>query len=1224
MGGANKSITNSLSDLEAYWEIDPIPMKGVASNSPIICTHRGIYNLVTRSNSIIPILMLYSPQASHLIISPNDAVVTNEAFSSWTQHADLETGIGHITFSSPSGLLQEHIDLKMNNNLWFLSTPRCNIAQNSKTNYSSVNSLRNDLSYKLWHHRLGHPGRDTLQNAQSSCTGVPKLTTPTFYRCEECIPAKFTKHKKGYNTNPPVVQPGDFFMMDYGFVRGSVNIPENTELIMPSDLPLQSCRNGYNCYLLITDACSRYSWIFLFADKKPPVDTVKNFLAKFANKHATVRTDKGGELAKSSKFREMLALHNYNLQTTASESSFQIGKVERLHQTLANMMRALLLGANLGNAFWSDAMLHAVYLKNRLPHNGLPNNMTPFEAWTGTKPDLSHLKVFGSLVYSKKPGIRRGKLDTSLISKGILLGFTPTKRNAIYYDLATKETKSTRHFVIDEAHYSSKTTKPPFANDLLNTHASLELSSKESPSSNDEKSPAVLPNKLFLTPHVHAPATLINLPIKGTDPTLGLETSLSDTGVLTLDNMKAGTPGNRIPRWRSKLRGASLLSINDIALKDKDHLATLINKCRSLQHKSLRLALSPVEKINSNVDKTFPQITFDQMAIMAHQHAAAKHDTPHWHDPHHSPSIHIDSLCNTLHQIKHTEKLTRTKLLQQIDWPAWEQSEFKQLDQYSEQNMFGTPCPPPFNSNILPLIWTYVIKNNGTKKARCVCNGSPKLKGSITLGNTYAASLEQSGSRLFWALAALTCCKVYGADATNAFAEAPPPAAPLYVRVDKAYRNWYTKHKRRGVIPENYVLPVNQALQGHPESPRLWANHIHNILATLNFKSCPHEPCLYTGTFNGCRIIFLRQVDDFAIASPTPELASSFLDELDKHLKQKLKRQGLLTNFNGLDVHQTSLYTKISCTTYLKKILNGHQWLTPNASHVKTPMSTDQQTMNALYTSKGPEDPISITKLELDMGFRYRQAIGELMFAAVTCRPDILFSTIFLSQYSSSPAAPHYKAVKRIFRYLRSTINDGLHFWRSEPDNSLPSVSAPALRPDNHNTYLPSSLPFEPCTFADADWAANVQTRKSVSGSAVFLAGAPITYKCRLQQTVALSSTESELYAACEAAKYSKYIRSVLTYLGFPLTNPTPIYEDNAATIAVSNNERATKRLRHVDLRHFAILHWVQNGDITLKHISTSDNPADNLTKPLGDILHSRHSDTLLGKRPPHYCHKSV
>ena len=70
------------------------------------------------------------------------------------------------------------------------------------------------------------------------------------------------------------------------------------------------------------------------------------------------------------------------------------------------------------------------------------------------------------------------------------------------------------------------------------------------------------------------------------------------------------------------------------------------------------------------------------------------------------------------------------------------------------------------------------------------------MKGTITLGNTYAASLEQSGSRLFWALAALTNCKVYGADATNAFAEAPPPIAPLFVEIDDSYRKWYKNYRK--------------------------------------------------------------------------------------------------------------------------------------------------------------------------------------------------------------------------------------------------------------------------------------------------------------------------------------------------------------------------------------------------------------------------------------------
>ena len=74
-------------------------------------------------------------------------------------------------------------------------------------------------------------------------------------------------------------------------------------------------------------------------------------------------------------------------------------------------------------------------------------------------------------------------------------------------------------------------------------------------------------------------------------------------------------------------------------------------------------------------------------------------------------------------------------------------------------------------------------------------------------------------------------------------------------------------------------------------------------------------------------------------------------------------------------------------------------------------------------------------------------------------------------------------------------------------------------------------------------------------------------------------------------------MRSVMNHLGLTLSSPILIYEDNAATIAVSNNQRDTKRLRHVYLHHFAILEWVQNRDIILKPITTADNPADELTK---------------------------
>ena len=86
------------------------------------------------------------------------------------------------------------------------------------------------------------------------------------------------------------------------------------------------------------------------------------------------------------------------------------------------------------------------------------------------------------------------------------------------------------------------------------------------------------------------------------------------------------------------------------------------------------------------------------------------------------------------------------------------------------------------------------------------------------------------------------------------------------------------------------------------------------------------------------------------------------------------------------------------------------------------------------------------------------------------------------------------------------------------------------------------------------------------------MAGGPIIYRCKPQQCVSLSSTKSKLYAAGEAGKSICYLRTVLNHLGVKLTKPTPLHVDNQATISITNSNKATRRLRHVDLRYFAIL----------------------------------------------------
>jgi len=124
---------------------------------------------------------------------------------------------------------------------------------------------------------------------------------------------------------------------------------------------------------------------------------------------------------------------------------------ERPNRTFGDMMRSLLHGARLGPEYWSWALLHAVYLKNHLPHRAI--GTTPYQAYTGRKPDLHHLKIFGSPIVSRLPGQRPAKLDHH-IAEGIFLGYTATSHNIYYRDKNTKKVKIAMHVTFDEAGYT--------------------------------------------------------------------------------------------------------------------------------------------------------------------------------------------------------------------------------------------------------------------------------------------------------------------------------------------------------------------------------------------------------------------------------------------------------------------------------------------------------------------------------------------------------------------------------------------------------------------------------------------------------------------------------------------------------------------------------------------------------------------------------------------------
>jgi hypothetical protein len=257
------------------------------------------------------------------------------------------------------------------------------------------------------------------------------------------------------------------------------------------------------------------------------------------------------------------------------------------------------------------------------------------------------------------------------------------------------------------------------------------------------------------------------------------------------------------------------------------------------------------------------------------------------------------------------------------------------------------------------------------------------------------------------------------------------------------------------------------------------------------------------------------------------------------------------------------------------------------------------------------------------MGFSYRQAIGELIFAMTMGRVDMSHPIIKLSQCSAHPSKAHHQAVKQIFICLNATRDHGLTCWRPSPNTNHPCVDPPTP------ISAPSALEGFPETHAaknlhgyvDSDWGSDRQHRRSsISGIAFMLAGTTVFYKTRHQPTVALSSTKAEFAAAADAGKVALYLRSILNELGVEQLLPAVIHEDNNGARLMTNAQQPTRRTSHVKLKQFAVLQWVEDKQIIFGDIGTAHNISDSLTKQTGRTKFHQHHDLLMGRLRPAYA----
>eukprot|EP00253_Pinus_taeda_P016715 PITA_16715 len=135
--------------------------------------------------------------------------------------------------------------------------------------------------------------------------------------------------------------------------------------------------------------------------------------------------------------------------------------------------------------------------------------------------------------------------------------------------------------------------------------------------------------------------------------------------------------------------------------------------------------------------------------------------------------------------------------------------------------------------------------------------------------------------------------------------------------------------------------------------------------------------------------------------------------------------------------------------------------------------------------------------------------------------------------------------------------------------------------------------------FTDSDWAGDPDDRKSTAGYVFTLGSGPITWACKKQAAISLSSAEGEYRGAVEASKEALWLRQILSELGFEQQHPTTLWCDNQSAIQLCKDPVQHQRSKHIELHMHLIRKLIHDHVLEVQYCSTDDQVADIFTKAL-------------------------
>lgn len=348
----------------------------------------------------------------------------------------------------------------------------------------------------------------------------------------------------------------------------------------------------------------------------------------------------------------------------------------------------------------------------------------------------------------------------------------------------------------------------------------------------------------------------------------------------------------------------------------------------------------------------------------------------------------------------------------------------------------------------------------------------------------------------------------------------------------------------------DHVCQLWKSLYGLKQAPREWFHKLTSRLTTLGFIGSKTDTSLFFSTSGPLYILIY--VDNILVLGPSASQIQRLISSLGTHFK--LKDLGPASHFLGIEFRQHKDGYLLTQASYITTILKN-LWM----EHCK-PLPTPSPTTSPTSSCQTLDDP----RL-------YRSTVGALQYLSLT-RPDISFAVNQACRSMHSPQSGDWTRLNHLLRYLKGLLTHGLYFTR----HSNLSLTA----------------------FSDVDWAGDSADRRLTGGYLIYFGRNLVSWSSKKQPTVARSSTELEYKAIVNASSELMWITSLLRELLIHPPTPT-LWCDNIGATYLSTNPVFHARMKHIEVDFHFVREQVTSRRLRVGIVSSKDQLADLLTKPL-------------------------